>query len=68
VHAFAWRRGTGMVDLGTGPLGVPGIGSIAVSVNERGDVVGYVKPCSQPQNGTCSSFSATRAVLWRKTN
>jgi probable HAF family extracellular repeat protein len=70
VHAFVWRRKTGMVDLGTGPRGAPGVWSVAVAINTRGDVIGYVEPCFAQllmDNGQCAyaDLPPSRGVLWR---
>lgn len=56
-HAVSWTRAGGMIDLGT--LG--GLESIAVGVNESGEVIGdsYL-PISDPQLGP-----EYHAVLWR---
>jgi probable HAF family extracellular repeat protein len=68
VHAFVWRRETGMRDLGSGPFGAPNVGSIAVGINDRGDILGYVVPCAVSYEASCSSWRPMRAVLWRSTN
>lgn len=68
VHAFVWRRATGMRDLGPGPFGVNGVGSVAVAINDRGDVLGYALPCATPYQGRCYTSSPVRAILWRSTN
>jgi probable HAF family extracellular repeat protein len=68
VHAFVWQRETGMHDLGTGPFGVPNVGSVAVGINDRGDILGYVVPCDVSYDVQCSGWRPMRAVLWRSTN
>ena len=66
VHAFVWSRSAGMRDLGTGPFGTPGIGTVAVAINARGDVIGYAMPCmTQSGVSSCSYWSTTRPILWR---
>lgn len=63
-HVFVWKPGqSNPSDLGTGPGDTPGLGAMAVAINERGDVVGY----------TCDNFTTDglctgnpRAVLWRR--
>ena len=71
AHAFVWQLGLGMRDLGTGPLGVKGMSSIPVAINDRGDIVGVTLPsCNgyQPQYvSTCLRWddAPTRGVLWR---
>jgi probable HAF family extracellular repeat protein len=65
VHAFVWSRATGMRDLGSGPFGAPQVGSVAVAINDRGDVLGYAQPCPTNYRGYCYG-GPIRAVLWRR--
>jgi len=65
-HAFVWKAGEAeSEDLGTGPAGSPGagIGTVAVAINARGDVLGYT--CSRFERGLCDSGGTYRAILWR---
>lgn len=69
VRAFVWTRERGMRDLGAGPFGARGVGSVAVAVNERGDVLGYAIPCASSYRAQCySGRRPVRAILWRNTN
>jgi len=68
THAFVWRRATGMQDLGAGPYGGRHIGTGAIAINERGDVLGYAAPCVASYGGVCYSWGQTRAILWRRVN
>jgi probable HAF family extracellular repeat protein len=61
-HAFVWTRAAGMRDLSTGPFGVRGVETVAVAINERGDVLGYSTGCTTPG---CTS-GTLRPILWRK--
>jgi probable HAF family extracellular repeat protein len=64
-HAFVWKAGEAeSEDLGTGPAGSPGagIGTVAVAINARGDVLGYT--CSRFEGGVCDSRGTYRAILW----
>jgi probable HAF family extracellular repeat protein len=65
-HAFVWRAGDGMVDLGTGPHGFTG--AWVVGISYFGDIVGFTAPCIQldPVN-RCLLSEDVRAVLWRNT-
>lgn len=64
-HAFVWSRATGMRDLGAGQYGGRGVGSVVVSINARGDILGYAAPLDQWGR---VSFGQTRAILWRRVN
>ena len=68
MHAFVWGRATGMIDLGLGPFGAPGVAAVPVAINDGGDVTGYVVPC-RTYNGRCypDASGPVRAVLWRST-
>jgi probable HAF family extracellular repeat protein len=68
IHAFIWSRGSGMRDLGTGPFGAARVGSTAVAINERGDVVGVAAPCLYQYDFSCSVWSPARPILWRNHN
>lgn len=66
IHAFIWRRSTGMIDLGVGPYGARGVGAFPVAISDRGDVTGYVVPCfNAPYGLSCQSWGPSRAILWR---
>ena len=67
MHAFVWSRATGMRDLGTGPFGSLGIGSIPIGIDPAGNVAGYVLPCPAATEGYCNSWSAVRGIVWRST-
>jgi probable HAF family extracellular repeat protein len=63
-RAFVWKPGqAALTDLGAGPPGTPGVGmgTVAVAINARGDIIGY----------TCASYDrwclldTYRAILWR---
>lgn len=68
VHAFVWTRVTGMRDLGVGPFGAPGVGTVVVAINDRGDILGYAVPCAVNYQGYCGGQRPVRAILWRSTN
>lgn len=68
VHTFVWTRTGGMHDLGAGPFGAPGVGTVVVDINDRGDILGYAVPCVTNYQGRCSSWGPVRAILWRSTN
>jgi probable HAF family extracellular repeat protein len=68
VHAFVWTRTGGMRDLGAGPFGAPGVGTIVVDINDRGDILGYAVPCAVTYQGYCGGQRPVRAILWRSTN
>lgn len=67
VHAFVWRRDTGMRDLGAGPFGATHVGTVAIAINERGDILGYAAPCLSVYGSYCYSWGQNRAILWRAT-
>jgi len=64
-HVFVWKPGQSQpTDLGTGPSDTPGVGTIGVAINERGDVIGYT--CDRyTGDGSCSLDAKTHAILWR---
>lgn len=65
-HVFVWKPGQSKpTDLGTGPTETPGVGAIAVAINERGDVVGYSCDNYLASEGFCYLNAKTRAILWR---
>ena len=69
-HAFVWHvPDDRAIDLGTGPSADDRTGSNAVAINARGDIVGWVAPCTTP-SGRCTELDQTRAraVLWKLTN
>lgn len=69
-HAYVWQpMETKPIDLGTGPSTDPRLGSAAVAVNARGDIIGWAAPCTTP-TGRCTELdqSRTRAILWRLKN
>jgi probable HAF family extracellular repeat protein len=68
VHAFVWTRTGGMRDLGAGPFGAPGVGTVVVAINDRGDILGYAVPCAVNYQGYCGGQLPVRAILWRSTN
>ncbi|HET9384917.1 MAG TPA: hypothetical protein VFO67_07200 [Gemmatimonadales bacterium] len=59
-HAFVWKPGQGAP---TDLAGAGDVGTVAVAVNSRGDVLGHT--CSAISHGVCSSFEPHRAILWR---
>jgi probable HAF family extracellular repeat protein len=64
--AFAWQPGeASLIDLG-GPSTTDRQGSAATAVNARGDILGWVAPCTTP-SGRCTELDKTRAraILWR---
>lgn len=66
VHGFVWTRATGMRDLGAGKFSAPGVGSVAVAINDRGDVLGYAVACANNHQGSCAGWAPSRATLWRR--
>lgn len=65
-HAFVWKPGQAVLtDLGAGPPGSPGagIGTVAVAINARGDILGYT--CANYDRGFCFFGGTYRAILWR---
>lgn len=65
-HAFVWKPGqAALTDLGAGPPGSPaaGIGTVAVAINARGDILGYT--CADYDRGYCLLLGTYRAILWR---
>lgn len=67
-HVFVWKPGQAtLTDLGAGPPGSPGagIGTVAVAINARGDILGYT--CAVYEWGSCS-LQNYRAILWRRKN
>lgn len=69
-HAFVWQLPDDRsIDLGTGPITADRTGSNAVAINARGDIVGWVAPCTTP-SGRCTELdqSRARAVLWKLKN
>ena len=67
VHAFVWTQASGMRDLGPGPYPAPGVGTVAVAINDRGDILGYEVPCASNYQGRCSAWNPVKAVLWHAT-
>jgi len=70
LHAFVWQVSDSTpIDLGTGPITAARNGSSAIAINARGDIVGWVAPCTTPA-GRCTELdkSHARVVLWRLKN
>jgi uncharacterized membrane protein len=66
-HVFVWKPGQSKpTDLGTGPTDTPGVGAIAVAINERGDVIGYTCDNFHAAGWYCPYDAKTRAILWRQ--
>jgi probable HAF family extracellular repeat protein len=66
-RAFVWQTTDGPpIDLGIGPFTDDRLGSSAIAINTRGDIVGWVAPCTTP-SGRCTELdqSQARAILWR---
>ena len=62
-HVFVWKSGqSGLTDLGAGPPGAGGTGTVAVAINARGDIIGYT--CANYADGWCLN-GPLRAILWR---
>jgi probable HAF family extracellular repeat protein len=62
THAFRWADGV-MTDLGVGPSGAPH--SIALKVNEGGEIIGQAGTCAPDGHGRCGFSDGASGVLWR---